>query len=251
MKALGRRYRGLRLPRRRGGPAGDRARRRCRCGSAPRRLAAEPAWYRWHVSLTHTDQVAMAVVVAEGGGRPVPGPPTAGRRRRSAKPCAGPTVAEMRAADAPPWPPRRSTSWSTGPGTAVAGAALALLGGAYGRRVVVVAGKGNNGADGRVAAAAAGRRGARVTVIDAADAPPARPRCDLVIDAAYGTGFRGTYDAPPVPAGDPGAGGGHPLGGGRRHRRGRRAARGRHRTVTFAALKPGLLQADGPELAGR
>ncbi len=37
-------------------------------------------------------------------------------------------------------------------GTAVATWALRLLGGSYGRRVVVVAGKGNNGADGRVAA---------------------------------------------------------------------------------------------------
>ena len=49
-------------------------------------------------------------------------------------------------------------------GTAVAHAALRLLGGAYGRRVVVVAGKGSNGADGRVAAAVpgpAGRPGAR------------------------------------------------------------------------------------------
>ena len=49
-------------------------------------------------------------------------------------------------------------------GAAVARAALDLLGGAYGRRVVVVAGKGNNGADGRAAAArlrAAGRAGHR------------------------------------------------------------------------------------------
>ena len=49
-------------------------------------------------------------------------------------------------------------------GAAVARAALDLLGGAYGRRVVVVAGKGNNGADGRAAAAPAppsGRAGAR------------------------------------------------------------------------------------------
>ena len=37
-------------------------------------------------------------------------------------------------------------------GGAVAGHAQRMLGGTYGRRVVVVAGKGNNGADGRVAA---------------------------------------------------------------------------------------------------
>ena len=34
-----------------------------------------------------------------------------------------------------------------------------MMGGAYGRRVVVVAGKGNNGADGRVAADRLRRRG--------------------------------------------------------------------------------------------
>ena len=56
-------------------------------------------------------------------------------------------------------------------GTAVAASALRLLGGAYGRRVVVVAGKGSNGADGRVAAARLRRRGARVDVVEAADAP--------------------------------------------------------------------------------
>ncbi len=49
--------------------------------------------------------------------------------------------------------------------------ALRMLGGAYGRQVVVVAGKGNNGADGRVAADRLRRRGARVPVVEAADAP--------------------------------------------------------------------------------
>ena len=134
-------------------------------------------------------------------------------------------------------------------GQAVAGAALEMMGGAYGRRVVVVAGTGNNGADGRVAAGKLRRRGARVTVIDADG--DAGGNWDLVIDAAYGTGFRGEYRAPtvsplaPVLAvdipsgvlGDTGEASGSPL----------RA----DRTVTFAALKPGLLQGDGVELAGR
>ena len=54
--------------------------------------------------------------------------------------------------------------------------------------------------------------------------PPTRPaalrRCDLVIDGAYGTGFRGAYDAPAVPPGVPVLSDRHPLGRGRRHRRG-------------------------------
>ena len=58
-------------------------------------------------------------------------------------------------------------------GAAVARAAIEMLGGTYGRRVVVVAGKGNNGNDGRDAARRLRRRGVRVAVIDAADAPPA------------------------------------------------------------------------------
>jgi NAD(P)H-hydrate repair Nnr-like enzyme with NAD(P)H-hydrate epimerase domain len=87
-------------------------------------------------------------------------------------------------------------------GAAVAREALALLGGAYGRRVIVVAGKGNNGNDGREAARRLERRGVRVQVIAAPDAPPQLPASDLVIDAAYGTGFRGEYVAPD-PAGAP------------------------------------------------
>lgn len=136
-------------------------------------------------------------------------------------------------------------------GGAVARAALRLLGGGYGRRVVVVAGKGNNGADGRAAAARLERRGVRTRIVDAAAAPDVLPAADLVIDAAYGTGFRGEYTAPApadpatpvlavdIPSGVDGSTGvaaGRPL-----------AAT---HTVTFAAWKPGLLLADGAELAG-
>jgi NAD(P)H-hydrate epimerase len=164
------------------------------------------------------------------------------------------TVAEMQAIDAEALSRVDHQTLVDRAGTAVATAALRLLGGGYGRRVVVVAGKGSNGADGRVAADRLRRRGARVHVLEAADAPERigrDGRVDLVVDAAYGTGFRGTYRAPSVPAGvpvlavdipsgvdgDTGRACGEPL----------RA----DVTVTFAALKPGLLQGDGPLLAGR
>ena len=137
-------------------------------------------------------------------------------------------------------------------GWAVARAALDLLGGSYGRRTVVLVGKGNNGNDGRVAARFLTSRGVRCTVIDAVDAPPVLPDADLVIDAAYGTGFRGHYRSPTptdpdtpvlavdIPSGIDGITGDAADGV--------LAAR---RTVTFAALKPGLLLADGVERAGR
>ncbi|HUC38270.1 MAG TPA: NAD(P)H-hydrate dehydratase [Acidimicrobiales bacterium] len=164
------------------------------------------------------------------------------------------TVAEMRAIDS------ESRAFVEEPvlveraGTALATGALRVMGGSYGRRVVVIAGKGNNGADGRVAAARLRRRGAAVSVLEVADAPSriGPPGVvDLVVDAAFGTGFRGSYEAPAVPAGtrvvaadipsgvdgDTGEACGAPL----------RA----DVTVTFAALKPGLLQGDGPLLAGR
>lgn len=133
-------------------------------------------------------------------------------------------------------------------GGAVARAAVRMLGGTYGRRVVVIAGKGNNGNDGRDAAHRLRRRGVRVEVVEATDTPATLPPADLVIDAAFGTGFRGEWTAPatdaPVLAVDipsgvdglTGAVGGSPL-----------AA---VRTVTFAALKPGLLLSPGAGLAG-
>ena len=71
-----------------------------------------------------------------------------------------------------------------------------MLGGTYGRVVNVIAGKGNNGADGRVAGAPLAGAGAAVRVFDAAALPADRcRRADLVIDAAYGTGFHGDVDA--------------------------------------------------------
>lgn len=134
-------------------------------------------------------------------------------------------------------------------GAAVAREALDLLGGAYGRRVVVLAGKGNNGADGRAAARRLERRGVRVQVIEALDALASLPPCDLVIDAAYGTGFRGEYVAPqvgdaPVLAVDIPSG----VSGLTGEASGRVLAA--TRTVTFAALKPGLLLHEGAALAG-
>jgi NAD(P)H-hydrate epimerase len=139
-------------------------------------------------------------------------------------------------------------------GFAVAQAARRLLGGGSGRRVVVVAGRGNNGADGRAAARVLARRGIAVVVADATD-PRVDERLaaagpDLVIDAAYGTGLSRPY-GPPDPGGAPvlavdipsGLSGltGRPIGP---------AAVRAAGTVTFAAYKPGLLLADGPEHAG-
>lgn len=135
-------------------------------------------------------------------------------------------------------------------GSAVAWEALSMLGGAYGRRVVVVAGKGNNGADGRVAADRLRRRGVRVEVIDAADQRQRLPRADLVIDAAYGTGFRGDYTAPD-PAGAPVLAVDIPSGVDGLTGEAQDGAVRATATVTFAALKTGLLLGAGFEHAGR
>ncbi|HVT77478.1 MAG TPA: NAD(P)H-hydrate dehydratase, partial [Acidimicrobiales bacterium] len=157
------------------------------------------------------------------------------------------SVAEMQAVDAAASEPVATLIERAG--SAVAWAALRMLGGTYGKRVVVVAGKGNNGADGRSAARRLTERGVRVRIFDAADAPDVLPPSNLVIDAAYGTGFRGEYRAPgsngaPVLAVDIPSGVNGDSGiacHGAVH-----AAR----TVTMGALKPGLLLADGPDHAG-
>ncbi|CAB4829543.1 MAG: NAD(P)H-hydrate dehydratase [Actinobacteria bacterium] len=134
-------------------------------------------------------------------------------------------------------------------GFAVASAALRLLGGSYGRRVVVVAGPGNNGQDGRVAAQMLRRSGVRVTVLEQSPDLKSLPSCDLVIDAGYGTGFHGTHHCfssdSPVLAVDICSG----LNGLTGEISGSVAPA--VETVSFAALKPGLLFGDGPEVSGR
>jgi hydroxyethylthiazole kinase-like uncharacterized protein yjeF len=109
-------------------------------------------------------------------------------------------------------------------GWAVARTAAAVAGGAYGRRAVVVCGKGNNGGDGLVAARFLERWGMRIAAVlmsppgsfrDAAAASFNRyaesggvwrnysaqslrrelGRADVVIDAIFGTGFRGAPEA--------------------------------------------------------
>lgn len=135
-------------------------------------------------------------------------------------------------------------------GAATGRHAVRMLGGTYGRRVVVVAGKGNNGADGRVAAAWLRRRGVRVAVVGTAEQPERLPPSDLVIDAAFGTGFRGEYHAPD-PGGAPVLAVDIPSGvDGLTGEAGPDAVRATW-TVTFAALKPGLLFGAGFEHAGK
>lgn len=158
------------------------------------------------------------------------------------------------------------------------GVALAAvrMGVGYGSRVAVLAGVGNNGGDGYVAARYLARRGAQVKVFafgyPRGDSSPARlalirsmscgvkveemgtpEPADLVIDALFGVGFRGTlpeevlpwldHDAPVLAVDVPS---------------GLAAASGEvadraftaDATVTFHALKPGHLLGEGPERCG-
>ncbi len=134
-------------------------------------------------------------------------------------------------------------------GAAVARGALRLLGGAYGRTVIVVAGPGNNGADGRVAADRLRERGVSVRVLDAGHVPDVLPPVDLVIDAAFGTGFRGTWRPPDVgdakvlavdvPTGLDALTGAVAD-----------VALRADATVTFAAARPGHVLGDGPDVVG-
>ncbi len=138
-------------------------------------------------------------------------------------------------------------------GAAAARSAARLVSGVYSKRIVVLAGKGNNGADGRAAAALLSGQGAQVQVLEASDIRPGQPlpAADLVIDAAYGTGLQRAYSPPSpgrspvlavdIPSGVSGLTGEVLEGGG---------AMPAVATVTFASLKPGLFFGAGPDLAG-
>lgn len=170
-------------------------------------------------------------------------------------------------------------------GRAVARAAATLAGGTYGRRAVVVCGKGNNGGDGLVAARLLERWGMGVAaVLMAAGSfreasatnlrrfidrggrwlPYSRTalerelaRADVVVDAVFGTGFRGRPEAsfaeairavnrtaPEVVAVD------IPSGVEGETGRVEGEAIRADVTVTFGALKPGLVFFPGAGLAG-
>ena len=137
-------------------------------------------------------------------------------------------------------------------GAATARAAVEVMGGRYGRRVVVLAGPGNNGADARAAALRLRNAGMRVAVVSATEPPAVLPAADLYIDAAFGTGLSRPYTPPsrtrpeaPVLAVDIPSGldglTGEVLGG---------PVWTAQRTITFAALKPGLLFGAGPSSCG-
>ena len=86
-------------------------------------------------------------------------------------------------------------------GRAVAWTVRRALRGTYGRRVVLVCGKGNNGGDGLVAARVLASWGVRASVFELAERASiavgvarALAGADVVVDAMYGTGFRGTLD---------------------------------------------------------
>jgi NAD(P)H-hydrate epimerase len=148
-------------------------------------------------------------------------------------------------------------------GRALAHHALRMLGGTYGRRVTIVAGKGNNGADGRVAGRLLRARGIGVDECSleegfyVAELRRMLGRADLVIDAMYGTGFRGRLDgagavitqevllasvpvlAVDIPSGVNGTTGA--VEG---------VAMDADETICFAAYKPGLLFEPGRSHAG-
>ena len=148
-------------------------------------------------------------------------------------------------------------------GEATAARARQMLGSCYGKTVLVVAGQGNNGHDGRSAAKRLKLWGAKVVLLDAEASPSQAAACtaslqrsgvDLLLDAAYGTGLSRPYSVPEgmaelarqcsvlavdIPSGVNGATGevqGEALPA--------------EATITFGALKPGLLLGAGQQLCG-
>jgi ADP-dependent NAD(P)H-hydrate dehydratase / NAD(P)H-hydrate epimerase len=135
-------------------------------------------------------------------------------------------------------------------GAATARVAVEMLGGTYGRRVAVLVGKGNNGADGRDAARRLQRRGVRCRLYELGELPRRLSDIDLVVDAVLGPSPRPGYRAPRVSTGIPVLAVDVPSGLDGLTGRAGDDAQQATRTVTFAALKPGLLLDSGRRLAG-
>jgi hydroxyethylthiazole kinase-like uncharacterized protein yjeF len=190
------------------------------------------------------------------------------------------TVAEVRAAEEPVLAATPEGALMQRAATGLATVCVRLLGSVYGRRVVLLVGTGNNGGDALFAGTSLARRGARVSavlldpdrvhaagldalrgaggrVLDRGDAAAVLSRADLVLDGMLGIGGRGGLRpdaaelarlagespaltvAVDVPSGidaDTGAVEGD-------------AFPAMH-TVTFGAVKPGLVVGEGRGHAG-
>ena len=236
------------------------------------KLAEELSIVRFELSMTHTSSMAQAEVIAIGEGVPAAGGQARVAQWRGEvgeRPPLDPiiagglvpivTPAEMNDIDREA--PEPVEELIARAGSALAQHSIRMLGGTYGRRVVVLVGKGNNGNDGRDAARRLTRRGVRVRIVDVVDAPAVLPSCDLVIDAAFGSGFTAVdsrpYVAPLPPAGALVLAVDIPSGAdgltGQAGTAGVTSAglMSADETITFAALKPGLLLADGARNSGR
>jgi ADP-dependent NAD(P)H-hydrate dehydratase / NAD(P)H-hydrate epimerase len=148
-------------------------------------------------------------------------------------------------------------------GRAVAWEVRRVSRGSYGRRVVLVCGKGNNGGDGLVAARVLRGWGMHPDVfelaagIDHVGFDRALARADVAVDAMYGTGFRGALEGDAAFVAEALAAWGGPtvavdIPSGVDGLRGSAfgAAVRATRTVTFAARKLGLVFEPGRSHAG-
>jgi hydroxyethylthiazole kinase-like uncharacterized protein yjeF len=191
------------------------------------------------------------------------------------------TAAEVRSAEQPLFAALPEGTLMHRAATGLATVCLRLLGAAYGRRVALLVGSGNNGGDALFAGAHLARRGARVTavlldpdrahaaglaalrgaggcVLDAGAGTEVIGRADLVLDGILGIGGRGglrpearrlaeaaatgaaitvAIDVPSGADADTGAVEG--------------TAFAAMHTVTFGAVKPGLVVGDGRGHAGQ
>jgi ADP-dependent NAD(P)H-hydrate dehydratase / NAD(P)H-hydrate epimerase len=190
------------------------------------------------------------------------------------------TAAEVRAAEEPLLAATPEATLMLRAATGLATVCLELLGRAHGRRVTALVGAGNNGGDALFAGAHLARRGARVTAVlldperahaaglaalraaggrvTGPDGPTGLERADLVLDGIVGIGGRGglrpvaaalveqaatgpgltvAVDVPSGVDADTGAVPG--------------VAFPALHTVTFGALKPGLVVGEGRGCAGR
>jgi len=113
------------------------------------------------------------------------------------------TVAEMAAFDALAIEATSHDELIEAAGRAVAHEVSERFGPMIDRRIVVVAGKGSNGADGRVAARLLAAEGAEVTTVEPSVSTEDLVGAELVIDAAFGTGLARTFEAPMPPPSRP------------------------------------------------